>query len=104
MRKGVLKGKVMSRYTERAAYFKIIKRCPRCGKQDSYTITGHSLCYECTEKNREYAKKHYHKYGNNGMKERYEKLKQDGICVDCGKRPAKENRIRCSQCLQKNKS
>lgn len=36
------------------------------------------------------------------MKQRFEKLKADGICVDCGRRKAEPNRTRCAQCLAKN--
>lgn len=90
-----------SRYIERAEYFAKNHRCKRCGTKDAYTLVGRSLCYECAEKNREYSKKHYEKYGN-GMKQRFEKLKAEGICVDCGRKKAEPNRTRCSRCLAKN--
>lgn len=90
-----------SRFVERAEYFAKNQRCKRCGAKDAYTIVGRSLCYECAEKNRKYSKKHYEKYGN-GMKARYDRLKAEGICCDCGKRKAEPNRTRCAQCLVKN--
>lgn len=94
----------MSRYTERSEYFHLNSRCKRCGKQDAYTLTGRSYCFECEEKNKLWRSQNYKKYGNKSMKGRYEKLKSKGLCVDCGKRSAEPNRTRCKRCLVKNNS
>lgn len=93
----------MSRHSERWSYFRKLNRCGRCGKKDSNTLLGRSLCFECEEKNRLYSKKHYKKYGNPSVKKRYENLKKEGICVDCRKRKAFPGRVRCEICLIKDK-
>lgn len=95
----------MSRYTERAAYFKMNKRCVRCGKQDAYTLIGKSRCFECAEKNKEYARLHHKKHretDNSKMRDRVSKLKEQGVCIDCGVREAVKGRTRCRNCLIKN--
>lgn len=33
---------------------------------------------------------------------RYRKLKKQGLCVDCGRERAMENRVRCFKCLSKD--
>jgi hypothetical protein len=94
----------MSRWTERAEYFKSVQRCVRCGKQDAYTMNGHQRCYECSEKCKEYAQKH-HKQNREKhlevMHERYERLKAQGLCVECGKK-AIPGFVRCQRCAIKN--
>ena len=92
----------MSRYTDRAEYYKKLKRCTKCGKQDAQTLIGKPLCFECNERNKKYSREHYRRKGNPSSKIRYEYLKEKGICVDCGKRKAKIGRVRCEICLNKN--
>lgn len=36
-------------------------------------------------------------------KEKREKLKREGICVNCGSRPSREGRVTCQTCFDKNK-
>lgn len=38
------------------------------------------------------------------LKQRYEQLKLQGICVTCGKEKATESTIRCLTCLEKKKA
>lgn len=95
----------MNRRKEREDYYKKIGRCTRCGNQDAYTLNGKTLCYDCNCKNKEYSKKHHERYrtkDNEKMRERTKTLRKQGLCIDCGKRRAKNNRVRCEQCLLKN--
>lgn len=79
-------------------------KCKRCGKQDSYTLSGRALCAVCAEKNRENSRRYYTKLGTNpGANKRYQKLKDSGLCVDCGKYEAKSGSVRCEDCLLKRK-
>jgi len=36
-------------------------------------------------------------------RDRRNKLKASGICIDCGKIPAENNRVKCNLCLEKSK-
>lgn len=47
-------------------------------------------------------KLHQKEYRKKQQKERYDALKEKGLCVRCGK-PAEENNIRCTECIDKNK-
>ena len=85
------------------------KRCVCCGKQDSFTLIGKKICYECLEK--------YHKKTGYGFK-KSKKVKQQtiprnergdyGLCYICGKPKenielkwsGKENRL-CLKCYQR---
>lgn len=86
-------------------FFKEIGLCVRCHKKIMGTET---LCPECraiqatkTEryinKNRELHNEKQRIY----RKERYTKLKEQGICVRCGKRNAIQGRVMCEWCLAK---
>lgn len=95
----------MSRWTERAEYFKSVQRCVRCGKQDAYTMNGHQRCYECSEKCKEYSKKSNQKLRekhNRAMHERYQRLKAEGMCVECGTKEARPGFVLCQRCAIKN--
>lgn len=79
-------------------------KCKRCGKQDSFTLSGRALCVVCAEKNRENSRRYYKKLGTNpGAKKRYQRLKELGLCVDCGKYEPKNGSVRCEDCLLKKK-
>ena len=75
-----------------------------CGKQDDYTISGRSLCFECNEKNKVRTKKYYaenkEKIKTALHKDRQVLIKR-GICVNCRKRNAAKGRQRCKECLSK---
>ena len=80
--------------------------CTRCKKQDSYTLIGRAICYECALKRREYGKKRYRdnvKKNPDYNKERYNNYKKQRICTTCHKRQAQEGHIECSVCLGKHK-
>lgn len=95
----------MSYWKERAVYWKSRNRCKNCGKQDAYTLAGRSYCYACNEHHNDYKRINKDKWietEKKRSKTRYERLKQEGICVSCGKRPAKPNHIRCLRCSIKH--
>ena len=95
----------MSVWLDRVETMKSLQRCVRCGKQDAYTMNGHQRCYECTEKGKEYCRKHNKELRENlklKNKERYDNLKSQGICVICGKKKTFGNVV-CSTCLGKRK-
>lgn len=94
----------MSKWSERAAYLKSVQRCVRCKKQDAYTMNGHPLCYECTEKNRENARRYHQENREKRLQilhERYERLKSQGLCVECGKK-ARSGFVMCHRCAMKS--
>jgi ribosomal protein S14 len=93
----------MSEWLDRVETMKTLQRCVRCGEKDAYTMVGKQLCYECTEKGKEYAKVYHQNHLEQSkikMKERYEKLKADGICVQCGKQKAFFG-TKCKMCRAK---
>lgn len=81
--------------------------CSCCGQRAA--IRGQKLCPDCrdyyNERNNKYHYEHRSellpKMRERGQK-RYEKRKNEGICVSCGKRPAKQGKVRCAYCLIKD--
>ena len=73
--------------------------CPKCGTNTLYGRE--KRCYECSEKDREYRyRKRKVGYRAEYSRERRERQKALGICVHCGKRPAKDGRTMCAKCLK----
>lgn len=77
--------------------------CVRCGQEKAER--NHTLCLNCMMKNREeslnYNRKHRDEINAKNRvisKIRYERLKQQGICACCGKRPTKYNKVYCQHC------
>ena len=77
--------------------------CPECGKRKIYC--GEKLCIVCAEKklannrkrrseNRESIRRQQSIY----HQRRYAALKEKGICVKCGERPAEVGKTRCAIC------
>lgn len=96
----------MTRDEYKYMYNKKHHLCQQCGKQDAYTVGGRTLCYECSIKAKEWKRANKEKRAKKvamESKERYERLKAQNICTSCGKRPAKQGRVRCEYCLNKNK-
>lgn len=96
----------MSYWTDRVAYFMAREKCVRCGKQDAYTMNGHKMCYDCTIKARTYQNEHNKTRRseiNEKHKQRYERLKSEGICVNCGHREVMANKLMCPTCFIKRK-
>lgn len=90
-------------------YYKKIHLCTRCGKKDAYTISGHSRCFECSQKINETARNHYQKPENKAKKEeRRKELHQQRIenkeCVVCGRKlKTYETTLTCGVCLAKRR-
>lgn len=96
----------MSYWTDRVAYFMAREKCVRCGQQDAYTMNGHKMCYECTMKTRDYQNKRNQTRLaeiNEKQKQRYQRLKKEGLCVICGQREAVLNGLYCPKCFAKKK-
>lgn len=75
--------------------------CTQCKKTDAYTLNGRSRCYECTKANTERHKKSYAKNREamqKKAKEKYQQNKENGICVECEKRPAAYGTRLCAKC------
>jgi len=85
---------------ERYFWYKDAGICPRCLR---YSEPGKVYCKACYEKNRRKAAERdptgeaKAKY----MRERRARLKAEGICTDCGKRPAMEGKTRCMKCMER---
>lgn len=90
-------------------YFLSLGICPICKKEKLYG--DERRCLTCKGKQAIY----YHSVKNDTDKYRervkskleYDKLarrtrKANGICIECGKRKAKYNRVRCEICLEKS--
>lgn len=92
-------------------YYKSIGRCPICKRNKS--APKHVMCLECmsdvSERNRSQRdkwtlerRKAESKRAVENKRKRRERRKAEGVCVECGKRPPKEGRIRCAICLRKH--
>lgn len=82
--------------------------CRDCGKEDAYTISGRTYCYECAEKQRLHKKSvRDTEEGRNKNKENAKKTrssrKEKGLCERCGKRKPEIGRTCCRICLDKMK-
>lgn len=91
-------------------YYKMIGICPHCRQMKP--ATGKVYCPNCLdeqallqmelranqspEKKAEILKKQ-----NESNKERYKRLKAEGICPCCGKRKARPIRVYCAYCAEK---
>lgn len=95
---------------KRAAYardtrhwYKEHHMCIDCGKQDAYTLSGKSRCYECGERANECSRNNY---DSKKPHERYLKRKQqaieNGLCTCCFKRKADTGYKSCSICRKKD--
>ena len=79
--------------------------CPRCGRND--LMGDETICPECRvrDTNNTLAKRNrseYNLYHNEWSKSTYQKRKEHGICVRCGKRKATEGMTTCALCRSKN--
>ena len=85
-------------------WLKGLHRCTECKGQDAFTLAGHSLCADCTEKRAEYNRN----YGiqnrdtiSQQKRKRYEELKEQGLCTRCAKNPTVPDHVTCTYCLAK---
>lgn len=70
------------------------KECPECRAKKS--IASYKSQIKARSEGKYYASQDCK---NEWNRERYKRLKSEGICVRCGKRPAEPNKSRCSICL-----
>lgn len=81
---------------ERYAWYKEHHICPNC--KTTSVEPGHVFCKACLKKRQESRHSQGREYYAELRKERRQRLKEQGLCVDCGKRPAQENNLRCVTC------
>ena len=83
--------------------------CPHCGKN---TIIGEEkYCTECKAKNAEQKMKKYESDSEyrekfiqtvvDGKRERKQRRREQGLCIECGKRPPKKGIATCEYCRAK---
>ena len=87
---------------ENAGYKKRIGICVDCGKEEAEP--GKNLCWKCEEKKSQTDKNRRQKHLENlrlNDLDRYYRLKEQGICVYCRKRPSVPGKTKCSFCLSK---
>lgn len=73
--------------------------CIKCGKNEPFR--GKTLCLQCLMDERERLEDFHEKHREQlrrSARERTRKLRSQGICVTCGKRPAVKGRARCARC------
>lgn len=92
----------MSYSTEYKILLKRNHLCICCKKQDSYTLAGRSLCYECAEKQRE-SKRIERQNNYQKIKDRkkaaYDKCVAEHRCVRCGKELPSDYKLKsCRTC------
>ena len=93
------KSRVRSR--ERMAWLKSKGYCVHCGREKAEP--GRTRCLACLGWQAEYDASHRtdndarRQRGALASKARYDRLKAEGVCIDCGKRPA-EGGVRCPVC------
>lgn len=78
--------------------------CPRCHAKDA--SKGKVYCLDCLDKEAVatmiYKSKHDTKENNRIFcRDRYQKAKEEGICVRCFKRKARDGKISCQMCFNK---
>lgn len=97
--------KITNAYTAmQRSWYKAHKICYYC---KTNTLFGdEKICPECAIKKNEGVKQSLEKnYGGakNYAKERRERLKEQGICYQCGKNKVIESRVFCQSCLDKHR-
>lgn len=87
-------------------YYKSHNICVRCGQEDAEK--NHTMCLECMMKSREYSLKYNKKHRKERRekdriraKKRYYNLKEQGICICCGRRKTHNNKVMCNQCSKR---
>ena len=94
------KAKAHNRFLRLEAYewYKAHGICVGC--RMAYAEPGRVYCAKCARKRRVSAEKHdpgnvIHRQFN---KDRRDRLKAEGLCIDCGKKPAADGKLRCRTC------
>ena len=79
-------------------------QCVSCGKTDERTINGFTLCWDCREyMNARHRKWSHSERGRLDNRKRYKnrrhRLSIRGVCIHCGKNPAEDGKLHCTDCL-----
>lgn len=81
-------------------FFKELHICIRCKKESAEP--NKVMCWECNERDKKYDKqkreRHIEEYRKKD-KEKYQILKENGICTYCKKRKAAQGKLKCEKCL-----
>lgn len=84
-------------------YYRGRGRCVKCHKQDAYTLNGRSYCAECADKDAYRHRLNYDKEKNRDVCYKFRELaKENGLCTNC-RRPAQPGKVRCTECLNKQR-
>lgn len=95
------------RHKENREFYISLGLCSQCGKEKVFG--NEKLCPICRAKNYESTRKKVEKYGwkkpteerREKIRNRYNELKELGICTACRKRKAVVGRTKCGVCLEK---
>ena len=103
------KAKQSEYYNETRQFFKDLGLCTRCHKNRIFE--NETLCPECRARRMDYNEKFIRENpekvrATHGLvyRKRRERLKKQGLCTACGKRPAVEGKCRCQICLEKKRN
>lgn len=86
-------------YKERRDWLKKYGLCIYCKDKAE---PGKLYCFACAEKVASRARRYHKEHAeekNERSRNRYSRLKQEGICVRCGKHPVEKGKVHCSTCL-----
>lgn len=88
-------------------FLKRLGLCPVCKTKNDSKI--YIVCANCREDKLKYYKQYYKSEEYRQMKsnkamERYNKRKENGICVICGKNNAAKGKVKCEFCLAKKRA
>lgn len=82
--------------------------CPKCGKEDAFTMAGRTMCADCAERarvNMECRRSNPEKRA--AICKSVQKLKQSrkdaGLCPDCGGSPM-QGHVKCVACVRRDRA
>ena len=91
-----------ARANERRKYLLILGICPECGKNK--TTPPFKSCVACRKKRAMVARMRADSdYGRVYKKTVYDKRREQGLCVHCGKSPSDPGMVTCSKCRKKQR-
>lgn len=100
------KAQIMRYNADVRALRKRLHLCRECGRQDAYTLAGHSKCADCVEHNTALCrqKRGYHPAWLREKKPHPDVNRPrggNGICWQCNKRPKLDGKNLCPSCYEK---
>lgn len=87
----------------KSRYYRLVASgtCVKCGKNPA--IEGLRLCSCCYIRDKEWRSQYrIKKKSSEASKAYYQLLKKNGICTQCGQRPALPDKVRCEECHKKD--